>query len=160
MIEQFIKNLEATQNKKFTEQEKQAIKIAITELLSNQENPMTIQIGVNQHRQEIANDVIFFLRECYDLDADIDTETMDNIVSHIQTAVDEADSLQEYRNDIVVNAMTEAITIDNPINDIVSGEEFAFCSWCKEPYPVSELNEDGYCHQCYCAIKSRGEIMK
>lgn len=66
------------------------------------------------------------------------------------------DEFDEYEDDSFVGWDEEEINREP--QDL---SEHAQCAWCKEWYPVSELNQEsdmGYlCDQCVAAIKSRGE---
>lgn len=160
MIEQFIKNLEATQNQKFTEQEKQAIKIAIEDLLNNPWSPLSDKITAANQKFYLAEDIKLILEENYDIDAEIPPATLALVISKYHKNEGNWDALAEMRNDLIDQSLSSVITKNNPIYDTKTGNEYAWCSWCKELYSTNELDDNGYCSKCNRAIKSRGEIMK
>lgn len=160
MIEQFIKNLEATQNKQFTEQEKQAIKIAIEDLFNNPWSPLSDKIAAKNQTFYLTEDIKLILEENYDIDAEIPPATLALVISKYHKNEGNCDTLAEMHNDLMVQSLSSIVSKNNPIYDTKTGSEYAFCSWCHELYTINELDENGYCDKCSRAIKSRGEIIK
>ena len=160
MIEQFIAKLEATQNKQFTEQEKQAIKIAINDLLSNPWSSLSDKIAAANQIFYLTEDIKLILEENYDIEAEIPPATLALIISKYHKNEGNYDILAEIHNDLISQSLSSVITKNNPIYDAKTGDKYAWCSCCKELYTANELDENGYCDKCKRAIKSRGEIMK
>lgn len=154
MIKDFIKKLEAKQGKKFTEQEKQAIEFAIIDLLTEADNSISFEIAKKQREKDVENDIIFFLQERFDIEAEIDKEAMKKVVNNVINTLDDCDQLNELTNDIIVEAMQKALDKDNPFYEIETGEAYAFCPWCGEMYSLNDF-DGNYCHKCTLGIKSR-----
>lgn len=154
MIKEFIKKLETKQSAKFTEQQKEAIEFAINSLCEEADNEISYLITKKQREKDIANDIIFFLQEDFEIDAEIDDNIMQQAVSYVTNALDDCDELNELNNSIIREAMKEILDTEHPFYDVNTGELFAICPWCGEMYSLSDF-DGNYCHKCTLGIKSR-----